>query len=138
MFEFGGGTGEIDFRETCLVTICLAHLFVHLLLEDGCRSHWIFQGTIMYAGGYDSTLDGGHGTQRKSNDVVISNDTRKQQLTVTNSSLLFVIGYITKRNHGLHLLIRVVVMVSEIVMLEDWRNWSAMVSRSKTVTLGEN
>ena len=92
----------------------------------------------MYAGGYDSTIDGGHGIQRKSNDVVISNDRRKQQLTTTNFSLLFVIGYITKRNHGLHLLIRVVVMVSEIVMLEDWRNWLAMVSQSKTATTGGN
>jgi hypothetical protein len=51
----------------------------------------ILENTIMYAGGYD-TIDDDYGIQRKINDVVVINDTRKQQSTTTNFSLLLVLA----------------------------------------------
>jgi hypothetical protein len=85
----------------------------------------ILENTIMYAGGYD-TIDDDYGIQRKSNGVlVIIIDTRKQQSTTTNFSLLFVLSYITSMNEGLRLLICMVVMVvRETVMVEDCRETS--------------
>jgi hypothetical protein len=71
----------------------------------------------MFAGGWD-TIDDGHGIQRQRNDVVISNDTRKQQLTTRNLSLFLLVlarYYITERDHGLRLLVCIVVMVSESI-----------------------
>ena len=86
----------------------------------------------MFAGGWD-TIDDGHGIQRQRNDVVISNDTRKQQLTTRNLSLFLLVlasYYITERDHGLRLLVCIVVMVSESVMVDDCRKCPAMVSAS--------
>jgi hypothetical protein len=66
----------------------------------------------LYAGGYD--IDADYGIQRKSNDVlIIIDDTRKQQLTITKFSLLFVLGYTTRMNEGLPFLICMVVMARE-------------------------